>query len=86
MNLYEATVHRITETEFKTYYDLCELSDDLKYTRAVSEAQAINNIRWRLRKELGWKNHDENHGSVSVTYEITVKVVDGHGYEQLKLF
>lgn len=86
MNLYEATVYRIVETEYKTYKDLCELPDDLRYTRAVSEAQAINNIRWRLRKELGWRNHDEDHGSTSVTYEIEVKIVDGHGYEQLKLF
>ena len=80
---YEVKVIRVEETEWEIHRNICW---PIFYTDAVSEAQAINNIRFRVRKELGWKDHDENHGSVSVKYEFQATLAESHGYEQLKLF
>lgn len=78
---YEIRVIRIDETDWDIHRNLCW---PLFYTDAVSEAQAINNVRFRVRKEYGWKDYD--HGSLSVRYEFQAKLVEEHGYEQLKLF
>ena len=80
---FEVKVIRVEETEWETYRNVCW---PLFYTEAVSEAQAINNVRYRVRSEMGWRDHDENNGSVSVRYEFEARCVDEHGFEQLKLF
>lgn len=84
MNKYEVTVFRVVETEWDTQTIKCE---PLFYTYADSVAKAINNVRFRVKKQLGWRNHDENHGSVAVRYEFEAQIVnDQPKYEQLKLF
>lgn len=85
MNKYECSVWRVEESDWQRYKVLCE---PVFYTEAESEAKAISNIRYRIVKEFGWKDHDENHGSIEVRYEIVAKLVeeDLPKYEQLRLF
>lgn len=82
MNKYKVDVYRVIETEWNTEREFCRT----EYTEAVSEAQACNNVRYRMKKEYGWRDHDENHGSVSIRYEYKATLEEGHGFEQLRLF
>lgn len=84
MNKYEVTVFRVVESDWDESRTKCE---PLFYTFAESVAKAINNVRFRVKKQLGWKNHDENHGSVAVRYEFEAhEVNEKPEYEQLNLF
>ena len=83
MNKYKVKVFRVTESDWERSIIECE---PLFYTFADSLTKAINNVRFRIRRDFGWKNHDEDNGSVAVRYEFEAKLDNDPKYEQLKLF
>lgn len=79
---FKVDIYRVKESD----YDYDRVFCRTEYTEAVSEKQACNNIRHRMKLLYGWKDHDENRGSVAIRYEYVAKIEEQHGYEQLKLF
>lgn len=79
---YKVDIFRVRESDWDYDRTYCRT----EYTDAVSEKQACNNVRHRMQKTYGWKDHDEANGSVAVRYEYVATIEEKHGYEQLKLF
>lgn len=68
---YAVDVYRKDITEWDENEQFCVT----EYTVAVSEKQAINQVRHRVKQKYGWRDHDNRYGSATTRFIFIAKEV-----------
>lgn len=80
---YAVDVYRKDITEWDENEQFCVT----EYTVAVSEKQAINQVRHRVKQKYGWHDHDNRYGSATTRFIFIAKeVIEEKKPQQLSIF